>query len=66
MAEANQVWVKTSILESILNPNATPNTKRLGMHGSLCELCLFCVHTLTLTSSIDQKGLTYYYTPRCN
>lgn len=36
MAESVQVWVKTSIIESILNPNAPPHTRRLGMHGSLC------------------------------
>ena len=38
MAETVQVWVKTTLIESILNPNVnTPHTRRLGMHGSLCE-----------------------------
>eukprot|EP00804_Cyclotella_cryptica_P003719 CCRYP_008898-RA/>CCRYP_008898-RA protein AED:0.02 eAED:0.02 QI:283/1/1/1/1/1/5/85/1683 len=35
MAESVQVWVKTSIIESILNPSSTLHSRRLGMHGSL-------------------------------
>eukprot|EP00970_Alexandrium_tamarense_P015135 scaffold4733_cov170-Alexandrium_tamarense.AAC.49 len=37
MSEAVNVWVKTSTIESILHPNATPHSRRMGMHGSLGE-----------------------------